>query len=159
MINNTDITEIVISRMVDDDIPEVHAIEMSSFTMPWSEALFLNEVRNQLSRPMVARHSGRIAGYLCASLVIDEGHILDVAVHPSRRRQGIGRRLIDETLVNLIQQGCRTVFLEVRASHAGVIRFYEQAGFRVIQIRKCYYVSPIDDAAIMELRFPDPGHQ
>ena len=62
-------------------------------------------------------------------------------------------KVIKETLDHLGQQGCRTVFLEVRASHAGVIGFYEQAGFRVIQVRKCYYVSPIDDAAIMELRF------
>jgi len=150
---NTDATDIVIRRMSEEDIPEVHAIETTSFTMPWSEVLFLNEVRNPLSRPMVARDDDGIAGYLCASLIIDEGHILDVAVHPSRRRQGIGGRLIRETLDHLGQQGCRTVFLEVRASHDGIIGFYEQAGFRVIQVRKCYYVSPIDDAAIMELRF------
>lgn len=153
MTNNTDTTEIVISRMTEDDISEVHAIETASFTMPWSEALFLNEIRNPLSRPMVARNDGKIAGYLCASMVIDEGHILDVAVHPSRRRQRIGRRLIGETLDNLAERGCSTVFLEVRASHTGVIGFYEQSGFRVIQTRKCYYVSPIDDAVIMKLRF------
>lgn len=156
MIHKTAAIEIVIDRMVEDDIPEVHAIETASFTMPWSEALFLDEVRNPLSRPMVARQSGRVAGYLCASQVMDEGHILDLATHPAQRRQGIGRRLLAETLAHLGQQGCRAVFLEVRASHAGVVDFYERAGFRVIQIRKCYYVSPPDDAAIMELRFSQP---
>lgn len=155
MIPKTEIAEIVIDRMREEDIPEVHAIELASFTVPWSETLFADEVRNPLCRPMVARHDGRIAGYICASLVIDEGHILDVAVHPLWRRRGLGRRLITETLDHLARQGCRRVFLEVRASHAEVIRFYEQAGFRVIQTRKCYYVSPIDDAVIMELRFPE----
>ncbi|MBA4371615.1 MAG: ribosomal-protein-alanine N-acetyltransferase [Thermodesulfovibrio sp.] len=152
-------TELIINRMTDEDIPEVLAIETASFTVPWSETLFMNELRSPLARPVVARHNNRIAGYLCSSLVLDEGHILDVAVHPSGRRQGLGRRLLQETLDHLGQQGCRIVFLEVRASHTGVIGFYEQAGFRVIQTRKCYYVSPIDDAAIMELRFSVPGNR
>lgn len=159
MTNNTAATDLVISRMDEEDIPEVLAIENASFTMPWSAQLFLGEVRNPLSRPMVARQSAGVAGYICANQVMDEGQILDLAVHPSCRRRGIGRILLAETLSHLEQQACRTVFLEVRASHAGVIGFYEEAGFRVIHSRKCYYVSPVEDAAIMELRFPEPRHR
>lgn len=156
---HTDSTDIVIERMVADDIPEVHAIETASFTKPWSETLFLNEILNPLCSPMIARKNGRVAGYLCSSLVLDEGHILDLAVHPSYRRQGIGRRLVSSALYHLEQQACRVAFLEVRASHRDVIRFYEQVGFRVMQTRKCYYVSPIDDAAIMVLDITSARHQ
>ena len=149
----TGTANLVISPMSAEDIGRVHDIEVASFTVPWSETLFLAEVGNALSRPMVAHCGDTIAGYLCASLVIDEGHILDLAVHPSFRGQGIARRLMDETLEHLKRKGCRSVFLEVRASHEAVIRFYEKCGFSVLQRRMCYYVSPIDDAAIMVLRF------
>ena len=147
------VRDLVISPMSAEDIGCVHAIETASFTVPWSEALFLAELGNTLSRPMVARCAGAIVGYLCASLVIDEGHILDLAVHPSYRGQGIARSLMAETLEHMKLQGCSSVFLEVRASHAAVIRFYEQCGFAVTQTRLCYYVSPIDDAAIMVRSF------
>lgn len=149
--------ETVISRMTAEDLPEVLAIEAASFTAPWSEKLFLEELGNPLSRPMVARRDGRLAGYLCSSLVLDEGQILDLAVRPSCRGLGLGRSLLNETLEHLRQQGCRTVFLEVRASHTAVRGFYERAGFSVIQTRKCYYVSPADDAAVMELRLSGSG--
>lgn len=151
-IRNESPTDVIIDKMTADDIDAVHAIETGSFTMPWSESLFLEELRNPLSRPMVARTGGRLVGYLCSSLVMDEGQILDLAVHPSFRRQGVAGRLMNETLEHLRLQGCSKVFLEVRAGHSDVLRFYERYGFRAGNTRKCYYVSPPDDAVIMSLQ-------
>jgi ribosomal-protein-alanine N-acetyltransferase len=143
----------VIEPMTEADISEVLAIETASFTVPWTEKMFRDELINPMSRPMVCRLDGSIAGYICAGIIIDEGHILDLAVHPSLRTHGIGAALMKETLGQLRASGCRSVFLEVRASHAGVISFYEKNGFCVLSVRKCYYVKPLDDAAIMQLKF------
>ena len=144
---------LVIERMTETDIPEVHATEIASFSVPWSAKMFLDEVLNPMSRPMVGRIDGGIAGYICAGIILDEGHILDLAVHPSLKLRGIGTSLLGETLHYLRTSGCRSVFLEVRASHTGVIGFYEKSGFSLIATRKCYYVNPLDDAAIMTIRF------
>jgi len=147
----TEKTDIIIERMTDRDLPEVLAIEAASFSKPWSTTLFMEEIVNPSALPMVARRDGRIAGYLCAGMVVDEGHILDLAVAPAFRRQGVAGLLMRVVLDRLRTRGCRSVFLEVRVSHSGVISFYEKSGFRVIQTRKCYYVSPVEDAVIMVL--------
>ncbi|MHB8881029.1 MAG: ribosomal protein S18-alanine N-acetyltransferase [Thermodesulfovibrionales bacterium] len=146
-------TEILIQRMKEEDLPEVLGIEALSFTAPWSEALFRIELQSPLSHPVVARHQGRIAGYLCANLVLDEAQILDLAVQPVLRRQGIASALIRETLAYLRGKGCRAVFLEVRASNRPALDMYAAEGFEVTGTRKNYYTSPPEDAITMVLKF------
>lgn len=140
---------LVIRDMKEGDIPEVAEIERSSFTMPWSEQLFFNELKNPRSVPRVAEREGRIAGYICASRILDEGHILNLAVRPSLRGLGIASALVGEMISYLKEEGCRFIFLEVRESNDAAKRLYEKFGFKVLGVRKNYYVSPVEDAVIM----------
>jgi ribosomal-protein-alanine N-acetyltransferase len=145
--------DLTISVMTVDDLQAVLEIERSSFTTPWSEISFFNEIKNPRSIPKVARLGGRIAGYLCASRIIDEGHILTFAVHPEFRNRGIASALIRDILGQLKREGCRFVFLEVRASNSGARKMYEKFGFRELGVRKNYYVSPVEDGVVMVLKF------
>jgi ribosomal-protein-alanine N-acetyltransferase len=52
-------------------------------------------------------------------------------------------------------EGCRFLFLEVRASNREAKEIYEKLNFRVMGIRKNYYVSPVEDAVIMVLRMEE----
>jgi ribosomal-protein-alanine N-acetyltransferase len=140
---------LVIDDMRESDIPEVAEIERSSFTTPWSEQLFFNELKNPRSVPKVARSGGRVAGYICASRIIDEGHILNLAVHQSFRGLGIAKALVGEMISYLKEEGCRFIFLEVRDSNETAKKLYGKFGFRMIGTRKNYYVSPVEDAVIM----------
>jgi len=88
------VTAIVIDDMRPEDVPEVLAIERVSFTTPWSGTLFMNEIYKPLSLPKVARSGDKIVGYICANQVIDEGHILNVTVHPEHRGQGMAAELL-----------------------------------------------------------------
>lgn len=131
------------------DVSEVVEIERMSFATPWSEAAFLGEILKLYSLTKVAVLEGKIIGYICVEHIMDEGHILNLAVHPDFRRRGIGTKLMEEVLDELKKNDCRYLYLEVRFSNLGARKFYESFGFRVVGIRRDYYTSPIEDAALM----------
>ncbi len=144
--------EILIREMQEHDIPEILEIEWISFSSPWSEAAFLSEINKSYSVTRVAVSGNIIIGYICVNYVLDECHILNLAVHPDFRRKGMATVLMKKVLQELRQKDCRFFYLEVRMSNMGAQRFYERFGFRFVGIRKKYYMSPVEDAALMMLR-------
>lgn len=143
---------LIIREMIEADIQAVAAIEQMSFTMPWSETSFFNELYNQHSIAMVAATKERIIGYICAKYVAGEGHILNLAVHPDFRKKGIAKELVENAIEHLKKSGCRFLYLEVRASNDAARKLYEGFGFKVVGIRKNYYTKPEENAAIMMLK-------
>ncbi len=137
------------------DIPEVARIERESFSTPWSEVSFFQEVNNPVSTCLVAESGDLLVGYVCASLTHGEGHILTLAVRPGWRRRGIGKALVEAVLEELSRGGCRVVMLEVRASNTPARRLYESMGFRTAGLRRGYYRFPVEDAVLMELTLKD----
>ena len=142
-------SEVLIRKMLVSDIPQVLQIEHISFSTPWSETAFFSEIYRPYSLSKIAALDENIIGYVCANYVIDEGHILNLAVHPDFRRSGVGTQLIEDLLEELKKTDCRYIYLEVRLSNLEARKFYERFGFRVIATRKNYYVSPNEDAIIM----------
>ena len=61
--------------------------------------------------------------------IFDEVHVNNFAVHPSRRRQGLGRALLAHVLAEATALGAPRATLEVRASNAPAIALYEGGGF------------------------------
>lgn len=143
--------EILIQDLRPEDVPEVLAIEKVSFTSPWSEILFMNEIFKPRSLPKAAMIGEKLVGYICANYLLDEAHILNVTVHPDFRKQGIASRLVQYMIDLLIKEGCRTIFLEVRISNKAALGMYGKAGFIEIAKRKAYYTLPVEDAVIMSL--------
>lgn len=143
---------LTIRTMQESDLPSVVKIERLSFSTPWSETLFFNEIYKQRSIPKVAVIGDRIAGYICANQVADEGHILNLAVHPDFRGRGIANTLVENILEELKENACRFLYLEVRASNNAARELYEGFGFSVVGTRKEYYGEPKEDAVIMMLR-------
>jgi len=141
-----------IRELRESDLPSVVKIERLSFSTPWSETLFFNEIHMQRSIPKVAVIDERIAGYICANHVADEGHILNLAVHPDFRGKGIAKILVKNILEELKANACRFLYLEVRASNNAARKLYEDFGFSVVWTRKLYYTEPKEDAVIMMLR-------
>ncbi len=142
--------------MEPSDVPEVVEIERLSFSTPWSELSFYKEIYNPRSLCLVAEvvdenNLKEIAGYICITRIMDECHILNLAVHPLKRRQGIGTALIKAALDSESVSLCRYIYLEVRASNRDARRLYERFGFRTVGIRRNYYVDPLEDAFVMML--------
>lgn len=143
---------LIIRLMQESDLPSVVEIERLSFTTPWSERLFFNEIYKQRALAQVAAVGDRVIGYICSNYVADEGHILNLAVHPDFRGRGIAKRLVKEILAELKENACRFLYLEVRASNNIAREFYEGLGFEVIGRRNGYYTEPNEDAVLMMLR-------
>ncbi len=140
-----------IRLMTPEDVPEAMEIEKLSFSTPWSELSFYKEIYSPRSLCLVAETEEGLAGYICLSKIFDECHILNLAVHPLKRRQGIGSSLIREALSSDFVSSCRYIYLEVRASNTEARRLYEKFGFRAVGIRRAYYINPLEDALIMML--------
>ncbi|MBI4890179.1 MAG: ribosomal protein S18-alanine N-acetyltransferase [Acidobacteria bacterium] len=91
----------------------------------------------------VAEAQGRVAGFLAAlELPEGEAEILNVAVHPDFKRQGIATALL-ETLT------ARILYLDVRVSNAAAQAFYRRHGFVKSGHRRRYYAHPVEDAVMM----------
>ena len=92
-----------------------------------------------------------VLGYAGYWQVMDEGHIMNVAVRVDRRREGIGRKLMDAMLSSGDPRGILYWTLEVRVSNEAAIRLYEKVGFVSAGIRPGYYSHPREDANILWL--------
>jgi ribosomal-protein-alanine N-acetyltransferase len=136
-----------------DDLGTVLAIERLSFSTPWSRAMFITELANpKLSRLCVARAgdaTGTVVGYLAFRIIIDEMHIILVAVHPEWRQRSIARRTLQHAISQARDSACCKGTLEVRASNIAAQRLYFQLGFAPVGTRPRYYRRPSEDALIL----------
>lgn len=136
-------------------LAEMLAIERASFAMPWSERSFRYELYNPASVSYVALtdspNTSSVAGYVIARQVLDEGHILNLAVRADLRRTGIAETLVRKVIEDMRSYDCRFMYLEVRASNHAARRLYEKLGFKVAGTRKAYYDHPQEDAVMMAL--------
>jgi ribosomal-protein-alanine N-acetyltransferase len=141
--------EFIIREMQESDIPAIMEIERSSFTTPWSEISFLNEIYKKYGISKVAVFEGKLIGYICVNYVLHESHILNLAVDQDFRKRGVGTILMNEIVRELKKKECVFIFLEVRVSNNGAQAFYERFGFTAESRRKKYYAHPDEDALLM----------
>lgn len=126
------------------DLPAILNIERASYPTAWTRTAFVHELHNHHGRFVVAEHQGRIVGYVCSWLIIDEVHILNIAVQPDCRRRGIGRALLGQTLAQARQTGAHRANLEVRSSNRVAIGVYRKFGFETVSVRHKYYADGED---------------
>lgn len=144
--------KVQIVPMNGDHLDEVAELERVCFPDPWSRNMLKEELENDLAAFLVALDGqGAVAGYAGLQVVLDEGYILNVAVRPDCRRQGVAGQLLQVFLD--FAKGNRLAFLtlEVRASNYPAIALYGSRGFRGVGRRKNYYEHPKEDAVIMTL--------
>ena len=141
---------VTVRPMVMTDVDGVMAVEHDSFLTPWSRSAFEEELaQNRLARYIVAEENGAIVGYAGTWLVINEAHVTNVAVSSPRRREGIGRLLMQNLMELARENGMESMTLEVRVSNAAARHLYQQLGFVEAGIRKNYYTETKEDALIL----------
>jgi len=145
------------------DLPGIVQIERLAFDNPWSLDAFERELSLPFSRLIVAIQASTqtaaraapedtsLIGFLCRWMVADECHILNVAVHPQMRQQGIGKRLMQHALAEARTKKVQVITLEVRRSNLAARSLYRKLEFQERRLRRNYYGQG-EDAIVMELR-------
>ena len=140
----------MIVTMNTDHVAQVAGLEKICFgTEAWSLNSVTSELNNPLSLWLVAVEEDRVAGYVGSQSVCGESDMMNIAVHPDFRRQGLAEQLVDHLVAALKEKGNVSLTLEVRASNAPAIALYEKTGFSEVGRRKNYYRNPKEDALIL----------
>ena len=133
------------------DLNAIEEIERVSYPTPWSRSMFAGELAKPSSLSLGAfnTESGELVGYLVISRYVDAWHVMNVAVTPEHRRQGVARALLDRLFEVTASDERRGYTLEVRVSNEGAIKLYEAMGFVARGVRRGYYTDNREDAVIM----------
>ncbi|OGT98053.1 MAG: ribosomal-protein-alanine N-acetyltransferase [Geobacteraceae bacterium GWC2_48_7] len=142
---------LLIRPLAEQDLDQVLLVEQASFPVPWRREHFLHEITTPHSFPFAAVADGVIVGYLCLHVLFETAEILDVAVAPERRGEGIAKLLLEHAEETARSLGAEQIVLEVRASNHAALALYENIGFVRSGIRKQYYEGT-EDAVLMEKR-------
>ena len=132
------------------DIEDVLAIQAASPEIAqWSLWDYARVARGEMTGWVTESERGEVTGFIVARRIANDLEILNFAVRPAARRQGIGAALLGEALRWGSAFSAAQAFLEVRASNLAALRFYEQHKFQVTGRRPRYYSAPIEDALIL----------
>src|SRR5258706_3163043 len=135
--------QVTLRPMQRSDLDAVLAIEQRAFPQPWSRSFFEKELSAPQARCTVAlRDAGvpaNIVGYTICWRVLDEIHLLNVAVRADHRGAAVGHRLLEAMLEEGRATGGRVVYLEVRAGNVSARRLYRRLGFRDLGVRRADY--------------------
>lgn len=139
--------------MIRRDMPEVLAIEAHSFEFPWSEDDFIRCLRQRNCIGMVAERDERVVGFMIYELHRNRLHILNFAVHPDFRRNGVGNQMATKLIGKLSPQRRSRILLEVRETNLEAQLFFRDLGFRAISVLRDFYDDTTEDAYLMEYHY------
>lgn len=143
--------KIKIVPMAPEHLDALAALERVCFSRPWSRQMLADELDNQCAAFLTALEpdTDRVIGYAGLLVAADEGYITNVAVEPSRRRQGVAAQLLQ--VFDNFARANKLAFLtlEVRPSNAAAIALYRSFGFEEVGRRRNYYDLPKEDALIL----------
>ena len=145
--------QVSVDLMKKDDLPEILAIERASFPTPWTEGMFLDEIRITHAQCLVIKieieEKTFIAAYIIFWFVVDEVHLHNLAVKNEFRRQGLAYNMMNLMKNIAAQMGINRQTLEVRESNHEAINLYRKCGFVVKGRRPLYYTDTHEDALVM----------
>lgn len=132
------------------DVKAVAELERASFTLPWSEQAFLNELtRNHFAHYYVLENRSGVVGYGGMWVVMDEAHVTNVAIHPGHRGKKLGEKLMRKLMEEALALGATQMTLEVRVTNYIAQNLYRKLGFKESGVRPRYYYDNYEDALIM----------
>jgi [ribosomal protein S18]-alanine N-acetyltransferase len=140
-----------------EDLDAVVMIERVSFSdPPWSRRSFASLLGDARVRFTVACLPAGVepgvVGYVVIWVVADEAELANLAVAPGRRREGIGRCLLDWAMAEARAGGATSLYLEVRESNVAARALYGGRGFLAVGRRPSYYRNPPEDALLLRYR-------
>lgn len=138
-----------IGRMTKETVPGAAALEAASFSMPWSEKDFYDQLQNDNAIYMTVTDNDRVIGVCGLMESFGEADICNVSVDKEYQNRGIAYTMLEGLLAEGDKRGITAYTLEVRAGNAAAIHLYEKLGFVNEGVRPNFYERPKEDAVIM----------
>lgn len=147
-------TNLHIRWMIRRDMPEVLGIENQSFEYPWSEEDFIRCLRQRNCIGMVAEFEEQVVGFMLYELHKTRFRLLNIAVDPGFRRQGVGRILLAKKISHLSHNRRDRILLEVRETNLDAQKFFRAIGFKAVSILRDFYNNwTTEDAYLMQYTY------
>jgi ribosomal-protein-alanine N-acetyltransferase len=146
-----------IETMRPEYLDQVLSIEQSGFKNPWPPASFVAEIQHPWSWFRVIGPAGktgglsRVDGFIICWVILSDMHLLNLAITPEYRRQGLAGTLLADALADFAREGGGYVSLEVRPSNVAAQELYRSFGFETVGRRRQYYRADNEDAIVMAL--------
>lgn len=141
--------EIKTRRAKTDDLERIEEIERESFPSPWGRAAYEEELALRGAVLLAAEAGDDMIGFVAARVVMDEGHVIKIAVSGDWRRRGVARRLMDALEKEFRKREVKVIWLEVRSTNRPARMFYRGLDFHEIAVRRKYYADTGEDAVVM----------
>lgn len=146
--NNLD--DISLCKATKQHIGEIFNINELSFSAPWSIESIKKEITNNPhALYIVAIKNNMVLGYCGIWIILDEGHITNIAIHPNYRHLGIASLILSTLIEESKNRGAYSITLEVRKSNLAAQNLYGKFDFIEEGCRKNYYSDNLEDAIIM----------
>jgi ribosomal-protein-alanine N-acetyltransferase len=147
-------TACVFCRLGRKDAAAVAGMERRCFPFSaWSEQQLLAALGRKTFFAFALKEGGVLVAYATVYHTAGELEILNIAVNPAQRRQGLGKRLLGLVLREAGKMGILRSVLEVRPSNAAAIALYAAHGYKQVGIRPGYYPDTAEDALIYAKEF------
>ena len=143
----TGVTALNLRRMREADLEVVTELEAQAYSQPWNAHVFAEELSQHSRTYIVIENQREVLGYAGLMVVGTEAHVTTVVVHPDRREDRLGTRLMLALAAEAIEQGAKSMTLEVRVSNKAAQRLYRRFGMAPVGMRRKYYQD--EDAMIM----------
>lgn len=125
---------------------DAHAIALMSrdyieqgLTWKYDQARMQAAIRRRDVTVLTAFDRGTLAGFAMMEFGDERAHLVLLAVRPTHRRRGIGRRMFDWLLESALTAGMESVHLELRERNDAARRFYRALGFSETIVIPRYY--------------------
>lgn len=136
------------------DLDEIGVLEDELFSDSWTRGMFAEELQAPGRVWLVAERAGEIVGYGGIALLVDQAHVMNLAVAPDAQRQGVGGVLLGSLEAHAMALGAEALTLEVRERNAPAIALYRAYGFTESGRRAGYYGDTGEAAVIMAKALP-----
>jgi ribosomal-protein-alanine N-acetyltransferase len=124
-----------------NDLAFVSEIENGAYSEPWSDQLLLESLGAPMTHSFGLFCGSELLAYAIFQVVLEEGHLLNLAVHPKHQSKGYGGMILEKMLQKAYDEGARRVFLEVRPSNERALELYRKRGFLTLKRRENYYAN------------------
>lgn len=143
-----------------EDLEAMLAIEQRVYSHPWTRGNFIDSLSAAHWAWKGSAAEDGLLAYWLALPVLDELHLLNLAVHPDHWGRGLATQALAHLMAQSAQHGVRDVWLEVRESNERAQALYLRMGFHTVGRRRGYYPAlggQREDALLMRRGVGEPA--